>query len=81
MDLGDFDFSDVLKNFTGFTAYLFHENPYVGDNTTKLWDGYTTGEGGPSHWNPGMPQTRRGSQNTNTPSPSTTRTHSALPRF
>jgi len=44
IDFGDF--TDVLENFTGFTEDLFNEDPYVGDNTTNVWKGYTSGEGG-----------------------------------
>lgn len=44
LDFGDF--TDVLKNFTGFSPDLFNEDPYVGDNTTNLWNGFTSGSGG-----------------------------------
>lgn len=44
MDFGDF--TDVLKNFTGFSPDFFNEDPYVGDNTTNVWVGHTKGEGG-----------------------------------
>ena len=44
IDFGDF--TDVLKNFTGFSADFFNEDPFVGDNTTNLWVGHTRGEGG-----------------------------------
>lgn len=44
IDFGDF--TDVLENFTGFTEDLFNEDPFVGDNTTNVWKGYTSGEGG-----------------------------------
>jgi hypothetical protein len=44
IDFGDF--TDVLDNFTGFDPGFFNEDPYVGDNTTQLWRGYTDGVGG-----------------------------------
>lgn len=44
MDFGDF--TDVLKNFTGFSPDFFNEDPYVGDNTTNVWIGHTKGTGG-----------------------------------
>lgn len=40
------DFSDVLQNFTGFTPEMWDEDPYVGDNTSNLWEGFTKGNGG-----------------------------------
>lgn len=43
------DFGDLkgaLENFTGFTPDLWDEDPFVGDNTTNLWKGYTKGSGG-----------------------------------
>jgi len=52
-DLGnkikDIDFGDLtgaIENFTGFTPELWDEDPFVGDNTTNLWTGYTKGSGG-----------------------------------
>ena len=45
----DIDFGDLtgaLENFTGFTPDLWNEDPFVGDNTTNVWQGYTKGEGG-----------------------------------
>mmetsp|Transcript_27788 Transcript_27788/g.65311 ORF Transcript_27788/g.65311 Transcript_27788/m.65311 type:complete len:400 (+) Transcript_27788:406-1605(+) len=45
----DIDFGDLtgaLENFTGFTPDLWNEDPFVGDNTTNRWQGYTKGEGG-----------------------------------
>lgn len=44
IDFGDF--TDVLENFTGFSPDLFNEDPYVGDNTTNVWVGHTSGQGG-----------------------------------
>lgn len=44
IDFGDF--TDVLQNFTGFTPELWNEDPFVGDNTTNVWEGHTSGEGG-----------------------------------
>ena len=44
IDFGDF--TDVLENFTGFSPDLWNEDPFVGDNTTNVWAGYTSGEGG-----------------------------------
>jgi len=44
IDFGDF--TDVLKNFTGFSPEFFNEDPFVGDNTTNLWAGHTKGKGG-----------------------------------
>lgn len=45
----EIDFGDLtgaLENFTGFTPELWDEDPFVGDNTTNLWRGYTKGSGG-----------------------------------
>jgi len=45
----EIDFGDLtgaLENFTGFTPDLWDEDPFVGNNTTNLWEGYTKGEGG-----------------------------------
>ena len=45
----DIDFGDltgVLENFTGFTPDLWNDDPFVGDNTTNLWMGFTSGKGG-----------------------------------
>lgn len=47
IDWGDIgDFTDAIQNFTGFSPDLWDEDPYVGDNTSNLWEGYTKGEGG-----------------------------------
>ena len=47
IDWGDIgDFTDAIQNFTGFSPELWDEDPYVGDNTSNLWEGYTKGEGG-----------------------------------
>lgn len=40
------DLTGALENFTGFTPELWDEDPYVGNNTTNLWEGYTKGNGG-----------------------------------
>jgi len=48
-NIKDFDFGDLtgaLENFTGFAPELWDEDPFVGDNTTNLWTGYTKGTGG-----------------------------------
>jgi len=45
----EIDFGDLtgaLENFTGFTPELWDEDPYVGNNVTNLWEGYTRGNGG-----------------------------------
>ena len=45
----DIDFGDLsgaLENFTGFTPELWNEDPFVGNNSTNVWQGYTKGEGG-----------------------------------
>lgn len=45
----DIDFGDLtgaLENFTGFTPDLWDEDPFVGNNATNVWQGYTKGEGG-----------------------------------
>jgi len=45
----EIDFGDLtgaLENFTGFTPEMWDEDPYVGDNVTNLWEGYTKGTGG-----------------------------------
>lgn len=45
----EIDFGDLtgaLENFTGFTPELWDEDPYVGNNVTNLWEGYTKGNGG-----------------------------------
>jgi len=54
IDFGDF--TDVLENFTGFTPDLWNEDPYVGDNTTNVWTGHTSGKGG-LYLNSGTPST------------------------
>jgi hypothetical protein len=53
IDVGDkikeIDFGDLtgaLENFTGFSPELWDEDPFVGDNTTNMWKGYTKGSGG-----------------------------------
>mmetsp|Transcript_20565 Transcript_20565/g.42340 ORF Transcript_20565/g.42340 Transcript_20565/m.42340 type:complete len:381 (+) Transcript_20565:212-1354(+) len=40
------DLTGALENFTGFSPELWDEDPYVGNNTTNLWDGFTRGNGG-----------------------------------
>lgn len=45
----EIDFGDLtgaLENFTGFTPELWDEDPFVGNNVTNLWRGYTKGQGG-----------------------------------
>jgi len=45
----DIDFGDLtgaLENFTGFTPDMWDEDPFVGNNSTNMWQGYTKGEGG-----------------------------------
>lgn len=44
IDFGDF--TDVLENFTGFSPDLWNDDPFVGDNTTNVWIGHTSGKGG-----------------------------------
>ena len=48
-DIKNIDFGDLtgaLENFTGFTPDLWNEDPFVGDNSTNVWRGHTSGEGG-----------------------------------
>lgn len=44
IDFGDL--TGVLENFTGFTPDLWNQDPFVGDNSTNVWRGHTSGSGG-----------------------------------
>jgi len=44
IDFGDL--TGVLENFTGFTPDLWDQDPFVGDNSTNVWRGHTSGSGG-----------------------------------